>query len=175
MKIEIATERSVLVECSAAELQAWNLTYETLEGKNTRAIAALQVVLARIQAQTGRSFPQRELEIDLLPSLDGGCLLILTDPDKEASDVGQAIACVFESADALLDFLSFAEGSKAGTGGAELYRNGGQYLLLWNKGGVRQSALGEFGAVHTLTPPSLAYLREHWSKSEVFGRTGTQL
>lgn len=101
MKINLLDEKSVLVELSEEDLSKNEMTYEQLDYSNHKTRAFVEKVLESVRAETGNNvFASRSLEVDVMPSSSGGCLMVFT----EAEPSGEANFFSAESMDAFLDF-----------------------------------------------------------------------
>lgn len=80
MKIDIAGEKSILVELSKEDMSEFNITYDDLDYSNIPTKKILFKIIEQIKLETGKAFDNTEkLQIDVMPDSSGGCLLIFTD------------------------------------------------------------------------------------------------
>lgn len=169
MIIEIATERSVLVELSAEDLKNMNLTYEEIGAENEETEAAWKTILHEIRLRTGRMYSGGEVEIDMLPSRSGGCLMIVSASTYCSAKRQDAVLCLLENENALLDLLTAfqqcAEYSKL-----ELLKmSSGDYAVLTGAEETLNLHLREFGTPMRLSKLQLASVREQTVSLKVFG------
>ena len=176
MNIEIVTERSVLVELTPAELSAWKLSYESLNEKNDQTSTAIRNSLGEIVRQTGRTLLPRPLEIDLLPSRAGGCLMIISQIDASRKKRQQSLICTFTSVNALLDCLAACRCTDLSFTVDEGYRFGDTFGLIVNQ--YEASALPflrEFGKVWKADDYAIAQIREAGERLKVFCGSSAQV
>ena len=168
MTIDIATERSVLVELTAEDLKKMNLTYEQIGVDQCGTENAWRKILREIKRYTGRMYSGSEVEIDMLPSKTGGCLLIVTSPFQKAEEMNSAALCFFEEEDDLLDFLSeFSRGDKDFS--FELLRfKSGNFAVLLPFEKSDEHLFREFGNTVRLTGLQLNGLTEYAERLKVF-------
>ena len=175
MNIEVVTERSVLVELSEAELSAWELSYETMNDHNEQAKAAFRTILCEIHRQTGRALLPQALEIDLLPSRGGGCLMIVSATGERQFQHG-ALVCTITSTDALLDFFATMQRFHKIAALIDGYKRRDAYDLI-----VGESAqetlllLREFGTVWRADDVEIARIKETGERLKIFCGSSTQI
>ena len=175
MEIEIATERSILVELSAAELHSLGLTYDRIGAENEQTKAALRSILCEIQNTTGRAFSWRHVEVDVLPSRGGGCLVIVSDSPVKPNINARCDLCAFDNLDGLLDCVKALKSACVFSRVELLYEKEKWILLIYNASENDRRLIGEFGTLQKLTPFARASIRERFVLLEEFGGTCTKL
>ncbi len=166
MTIEIATEQSVLVELTAEDLQSLHLTYEQIGSAQSKTVKAWKTILQEIRQRTGRVYSDREVEIDMLPSRSGGCLMIVSLPHAMKTEFVDL--CVLEDCDALTDYLSAARRFKA-LHRCKLYRlQNGCYAVQTDERENTNLLMREFGTYLRLTNQQFAAVSEQAECLKVF-------
>ena len=159
---------------SEAELKTSDLTFETLDYADGRTRRLVETLLSAIAAQTGwRCAATQRLQIDALPDLHGGCLLIFSRlPLHAAQDA------VFFGTDASA-FIDAARAAPDKSSDSTLFQTAdGLYLLVRACTPELQSFLCEFLEPVTCSTLLKARLWE-WGRClaetnalEVLGGTG---
>ena len=152
MRIEAITKRKIVVELSAEDLDALDITYDALDYASVETRRVIWVILDRVRESTGCDIdPSGQLLIDAMPRPAGGCILFFTirggcdEPfgacDLRALRKQAQLAAAFEFAgvDALLDCAAAYSRIQADASGrlvssCELYAGAGgsanRYRLL---------------------------------------------
>jgi hypothetical protein len=158
MRIEAITRRKIVVELSAEDMSALDITYEALDYASVDTRRVIWVILDRVRECTGCDIdPSGQLLIDAMPRPTGGCILFFTlrsnpsdgaepaaEPFAAPREPGRALrkqeqllaAFEFPDLDALLDcagaYTRAASGGDALFTRSELYgeRRGPRYRLL---------------------------------------------
>jgi|GEM_PF-96086 len=79
MRIEAITKRKIVVELSADDLDALDITYDALDYASVETRRVIWVILDRVRESTGCDIdPSGQLLIDAMPRPAGGCILFFT-------------------------------------------------------------------------------------------------
>ena len=79
MRIEAITRRKIVVELSAGDMTALDITYEALDYASADTRRVIWVLLDRVRESTGCDIdPSGQLLIDAMPRAGGGCILFFT-------------------------------------------------------------------------------------------------
>ena len=90
MKIDIATEKSILVELSKEDMSFYDITYEELDYSNIPTRKIIFEIIEQIKEETGKTFDFTDnLQIDVMPDSIGGCLIIFTDCTENGRAVSE--------------------------------------------------------------------------------------
>ena len=169
MTIEIATERSVLVELSAEDLQILHLTYERIGVDKSETKAAWKTIVDEIRRSTGRTYSGTDVEIDMLPSRGGGCLMIVSSSNAWKTKPDSVQLCIFENADALLDYLS-AQTAAGGIPKREVMRlDSGAFAVQVKPCKEEIARMREFGTIVKLSSCQLASVKERAIYLKILG------
>ena len=121
MRIEAITRRKIVVELSAEDMSALDITYEALDYASVDTRRVIWVILDRVRECTGCDIdPSGQLLIDAMPRPTGGCILFFTlrggdsDPLPVPADTAQPIvdaACprVLRKQEQLLGAFEFTD------------------------------------------------------------------
>ena len=190
MRIEAITRRKIVVELSAEDLDALDITYDALDYESVETRRVIWVILDRVRESTGCDIdPSGQLLIDAMPRPAGGCILFFTlrggyaepfgacaPPERVLRKQEQLIAAFeFDGVDALLDCAAahsrLARGQDIASrlvSACELYSSGGRYRLLVRP--AREiSAVKQFFSEYARFCGEDAFAvdhtREHWTKN----------
>ena len=100
MRIEAITRRKIVVELSAEDMTALDITYEALDYASADTRRVIWVILDRVRESTGCDVdPSGRLLIDAMPRPAGGCILFITLRDTDAAPAPElfSAACTPES------------------------------------------------------------------------------
>jgi len=197
MRIEAITQRKIVVELSAEDLDTLDITYDALDYASADTRRVIWVILDRVRETTGCDIdPSGQLLIDAMPRPTGGCILFFTirgacaeplRPDPTPTGVlrkQEQLAFEFPDIDALLDCSrAYARGLRDEEGRlftcGELFSLGGRFRLLVCPA-REPAALKRFFSEYA-HPCGEAFAcdqtREHWrpmGEKQVFERLGGQ-
>ena len=134
MKIDIATEKSILVELSKEDMSFYDITYEELDYSNIPTRKIIFEIIEQIKEETGKTFDFTDnLQIDVMPDSIGGCLIIFTDCTENSKAVSVCSpSAVFETReiDDLIDCARTIRKSKSSFPQCDLFENLGIYTLV---------------------------------------------
>lgn len=181
MKIDLATERSVLVELSLEDLSAFDLTYDALDYKNEQTRRAVERIMECVREETGKSFAAERLQIDVLPNRTGGCLMILTDCAARQQTPEPALF-QSDSINALIDAARVLKKQNLPAMKSSLLRRGNTFSLLLDPASAQTvRLLSEFADYTRLNRAEIAAVSEYQqtllaeNALEILGGAGTQL
>ena len=84
MKLELATAHQILLELSKKDLLRFDLSVESLLQPSAQTRAHICRLLSAVSTETGQTFRMGHgAHFDVLPDLQGGCLLIVSDCVRE--------------------------------------------------------------------------------------------
>ncbi|MDR1927775.1 MAG: adaptor protein MecA [Oscillospiraceae bacterium] len=198
MRIEAITRRKIIVELSAEDLSALDITYDALDYASVETRRVIWVILDRVRETTGCDVdPSGQMLIDAMPRPTGGCILFFTlhggcaepfssgAPPRRTLRKREQLAAAYEfpALDALLDCAgayarSFPDEAEQLIAQSELYRSGGKYRLLlcpaqeMNK---VQRFFSEYGSLCGEEGIAACQTREHWQPfggENAFARLG---
>jgi len=192
MRIEAITRRKIVVELSAEDLDALDITYDALDYASVETRRVIWVILDRVRESTGCDIdPSGQLLIDAMPRPAGGCILFFTIRGGYAEPFGACslpervlrkqeqlvVAFEFAGADALLDCAAAygriqpqQDESERLVSFCELYssENEGRYRLLVcparETSAVRQF-FSEYAQFCGEDAFAVDHTREHWKKN----------
>ena len=161
MKIDLATEKSVLVELSGEDLNAFDLTFDALDYENEQTRRAVESIMRCVREETGRCFAPERLQIDVLPNRTGGCLMIFTDCSARSGSLSAALFQT-DSIDDLIDAARQLQRRGRSFEPSMLLQKGETFsLLLLSASAQTIRFLSEFAAYTPLNKIRLAVFREH--------------
>lgn len=196
MRIEAITRRKIVVELSAEDLDALDITYNALDYASAETRRVIWVILDRVRETTGCDIdPSGQLLIDAMPRPTGGCILFFT--LRGAEPFGPAVApeqvlrkqeqltAVFEFPDinALLDCSRACAGGLRGESErlftrSELYTLGERFRLLAcpaREPAAMKRFFSEYAVFCGEDSFAADHTREHWQpvgESQSFERLG---
>ena len=146
MKISCVSDTVTVIELTEEEMKKYDFTPETSDYSSVHTRRVLWSIIDEASKITGKNVQINcGLEIDFLPDIKGGCLLIIsqgtTEKPKEITD-----NAIYESRD-INDFLDFAKAAKNCGKSAEssFYYLHGNYRLIIKSNEKRLHILaGEF-------------------------------
>lgn len=132
MIINLIDEKNVLVELSEEDLSKNEMTYEQLDYSNIKTKNFVRKVLESVRAETGNSvFASRSLEVDVMPSDSGGCLMVFTETEPENEPTSETNIFFAENIDDMLDFARVFSSLKKPCRSALFKGEDGRYFLLF--------------------------------------------
>ena len=166
MKISCVSETVTVIELSPKEMEKYEFNIENSDYSSPHTRKALWSIIDEASKLTGKNVEVNQgLEIDLLPDIKGGCLLIISQGTPKTKYLLSAENCsIYESSD-INSFLDFAKAVKNLDKSAEasFYYFKGVYRLILNS---------THKAVHILTREfglnSLDYLKTADKTREAF-------
>ena len=136
MKISCVSETVTVIELSKEEMKKYNFAFEKSDYSSPHTRKVLWSIIDEASKITGKNVEVNQgLEIDFLPDIKGGCLLIISQGTPKTTrlfsdkDVG-----IYESSD-INCFLDFAKATKTSTQNAQssfYYLNGLYRLIIEN-------------------------------------------
>ena len=133
MKISCVSETVTVIELSPGEMKKYDFNIEKSDYSSPHTRRALWSIIDEASKITGKNVEVNNgLEIDLLPDIKGGCLLIISQgTPKTKYLLSEKDSCIYESRD-INSFLDFAKAVKNLKGSAEssFYYYDGVYRLL---------------------------------------------
>ena len=133
MKISCVSETVTVIELSPVEMKKYDFNIEKSDYSSPHTRRALWSIIDEASKITGKNVEVNNgLEIDLLPDIKGGCLLIISQgTPKTKYLLSEKDSCIYESRD-INSFLDFAKAVKNLEGSAEssFYYYDGIYRLL---------------------------------------------
>lgn len=133
MKISCVSETITVIELSKEEMSGYDFNFEKSDYSSPHTRKVLWSIIDEASKITGKNVEVNQgLEIDLLPDIKGGCLLIISQGTPQArrlfseNEIG-----IYESKD-INCFLDFAKGAKWCSEGAKssFYYLDGIYRLI---------------------------------------------
>ena len=189
MRIEAITRRKIIVELSAEDLAALDMTYDALDYASIETRRVIWIILDRVRETTGCDIdPSGQLLIDAIPRPSGGCILFFTlrgscaepfnpsaapPPERMLRKQDQLLAVFeFPCVDALLDCaVSYAkvcaEEHNRLVAASEVYTKSEKYRLLLcpaQELARVQRFFSEFGAFCGEDGYAANATREHWKR-----------
>ncbi|MDR2525597.1 MAG: adaptor protein MecA [Oscillospiraceae bacterium] len=187
MRIEAITRRKVIVELSAEDLAALDITYDALDYASIETRRVIWIILDRVRETTGCDIdPSGQLLIDAMPRPTGGCILFFTlrggcaepfssgMPPERTLRKQEELELVFEfpGVDALLDCAgSYAQTCVAAhrrlIAASALYAKKEKYRLLLYPAQEMpkvQQFFSEFAKLCTEESYAADATREHWER-----------
>ncbi len=133
VKISCVSETVTVIELSPMEMEKYDFNIEKSDYSSPHTRKALWSIIDEASKITGKNVEVNQgLEIDLLPDIKGGCLLIISQgTPKTKYLLSDKNSCIYESRD-INSFLDFAKAVKNLKGSAEssFYYYDGVYRLL---------------------------------------------
>lgn len=189
MRIEAITRRKIIVELSAEDLAALDMTYDALDYASIETRRVIWIILDRVRETTGCDIdPSGQLLIDAIPRPSGGCILFFTIRGGCAEPFSAATAPIaervlrkqdqllavfeFPGVDALLDCaVSYSKACERErdrlVAASEVYTDSEKYRLLLcpaqELAKVRRF-FSEFGAFCGEDGYAANATREHWTR-----------
>ena len=148
MKISCVSETVTVIELTEEEMKKYDFTFEESDYSSPHTRRVLWSIIDEASKITGKDVQVNQgLEIDFLPDVKGGCLLIISQgkPDKTALTI-ETDTAIYESSD-INSFLDFAKAATNCTKTAQsaFYYLHGNYRLIIKSAEKRLHILaGEF-------------------------------
>lgn len=129
MKLELATAHQILLELSKTDLLRFDLSVEGLLQPSAQTRAQICRLLSAVSTETGQTFRMGNgAHFDVLPDLQGGCLLIVSDCVREEAKL-QPSAFFTREINELID-AARAVCAAISAPRVTLLESGGGFLLL---------------------------------------------
>ncbi len=134
MKISCVSERITVIELSAQEVTKYAITFKESDYSDAKSRSALWQVISEAERLSGKKLKIGEgLEIDFMPDVKGGCLLIISENEiGMRSAVSQNTVLQSKDINNVLDF-SLAVCKNAQGYASSLYFDGESYRILIEK------------------------------------------
>ncbi len=133
MKISCVSETVTVIELSPVEMEKYDFNIEKSDYSSPHTRRVLWSIIDEASKITGKNVEVNQgLEIDLLPDIKGGCLLIISQgTPKTKYLLSEKDACIYESRD-INSFLDFAKAVKNLEDSSEssFYYRDGIYRLI---------------------------------------------
>ena len=133
MKISCVSETITVIELSKEDMTKYDFNFEKSDCSSPHTRKVLWSIIDEASRLTGKSVEINQgLEIDFLPDIKGGCLLIISQGTPKATRMfSEKNMGIYESRD-INCFLDFAKGAKGCSKTAEssFYYLGGVYRLI---------------------------------------------
>lgn len=176
MKILSPAENKIIVELSAADMQALDIDYEQMDYACVNTRRVIWSLLERAGAALGRDIdPSRRMLIETVPEIRGGCMFCFTLLEGEQgvalrvrpqNGAGQKQLFCFDSADALLDAASALRKSKTAHIKGDVFCENGAYRLATERcNGGAALLLAEYADGQITDIPSVSFTEEHWQNT----------
>lgn len=144
MKISCVSDTVTVIELTEEEMKKYDFTFEQSDYSSPHTRRVLWSIIDEASKITGKNVEvNKGLEIDFLPDIKGGCLLIISQSAlEETPTFYNTSAIVYESPD-INSFLDFAKAAKNKCKSAEssFYYLDGNYRLIVDKASVFLCAL----------------------------------
>ena len=164
MKIDLAGEKSVLVELSKEDMTEFNITYDDLDYSNVPTRKVLFCIMEKIRLETGKTIGQTDkLKIDVMPDSKGGCLMIFTDCAGEELVVKKEdLAFICEDINNLIDCARALKKSGLACPETSLYSSTDGYILTTsNCNNLQKKLISEFAKCERVSILDLERIREY--------------
>lgn len=133
MKISCVSETITVIELSKEEMTRYDFNFEKSDYSSPHTRRVLWSIIDEASKITGKNVEVNQgLEIDFLPDIKGGCLLIISQGTPKATRLfSEKDISIYESKD-INCFLDFAKGAKKCSEGAKssFYYLSGVYRLI---------------------------------------------
>lgn len=133
VKISCVSETITVIELSKEEMTKYDFNFEKSDYSSPHTRRVLWSIIDEASKLTGKNVEVNQgLEIDFLPDIKGGCLLIISQGTPKATRLfSEKEIGIYESRD-INCFLDFAKGAKGCSEGAKssFYYLGGDYRLI---------------------------------------------
>ena len=135
MKISCVSDTVTVIELSVEEMKKYDFNIEKSDYSSPHTRKVLWSIIDEASKLTGRNVEVNQgLEIDFLPDIKGGCLLIISQGTPKTKYLLSDESCaVYESRD-INSFLDFAKAAKhlKDTAESSFYYYDGTYRLILN-------------------------------------------
>ena len=177
MKICAPCENKIVVELSAEDMEALDITFDDMDYANIETRRVIWTLLDRARVELGRDIdPCARMLIEAQPEESGGCVLSFTELEEKLphsrggvrtvlSKDSRPVTVEFEDSDGLLGFLKCAESFCLPRG--EIYRDGNKFRVIFPQSADTRRLSGvysEFGTVCGEGVMPAEYTREHWRR-----------
>lgn len=158
MKISAPKENYVFIELTSEDMKKLNITYDEMDYSNVETRRIIATVLDEARSALGNRFEiSREVKIEALPSIDGGCLLFFSVSRKplhyKVKSRSARVAYRFDNIDDVFDLSHIAAKINTKSVKSSLFFSSGEYFMTL-EGRLHRSLLallGEFSkpSAHT--------------------------
>ena len=184
MKISLVSDNITVIELSPEEMAQYDFTFEKSDYSSPHTRRVLWSIIDDASRITGKAVEvSRGLEIDFLPDVKGGGLLIICEGEDEnikAHKLPHTGIFQCSSIDPIIDFAK-ASGCLMQPEKSSLYHLSGSYRLTLHSGlSAFYFLAGEFCLEEISSPYALESTREHWqclikdNALEVLGSTASE-
>lgn len=165
MKISCVSEKITVIELSPDEVEKYSITFKESDYTDASKRKALWQIITEAERLSGKKVKINEnLEIDFMPDIKGGCLMIISENEKGEDILFPCPALLkSDNTDNILDFSKVIS-TFSGKYVTSLYRKGESYCILcFNADEKMLMTAFEFGFLVLLSENIFENVREFYS------------